>query len=324
MWKGLVYLEFMNQNKDYYQSLGLGKTATKDEIKKAYRSLAKQYHPDLNPEDREAESKFLEIQEAYEILSDDEKRKSYDMFGSVGFQPGSGYSRTTWNSQQGFSGFEFSFGDISGLDDLFGDIFGSTMGRSRTRPRRGRDSLVALEIDFETAIRGGTRDITISKETYGHKPERESISINLPAGIDNGQSIRVQGKGQTGYGGAPRGDLYLKIKIRPHPLFERRGDNIYLDLPVTVYEAVLGSEIKVPTIDQTTVSVKIPSGIQNGTKLRLKGKGVPNIRTNLRGDQYVIVNIMMPDKLDKKTKKMYEELLKSNGYNPRAKFDKYL
>lgn len=317
-------MEFMNQRKDYYQSLGLGKTATKDEIKKAYRSLAKLYHPDLNPEDREAESKFLEIQEAYEILSDDEKRQSYDMFGSVGYQQGSGYSRTTWNPQQGFSGYEFSFGDISGLDDLFGDIFGSAMGRARRRPTRGRDSVVALEIDFETAIGGGTRDITISKETYGQKPEKESISINLPAGIDSGQTIRVQGKGQTGYGGAPRGDLYLKIKVRPHPLFERRGDNIYLELPVTIYEAVLGSEIKVPTIDQTTTSVKIPPGIQNGTKLRLKGKGVPNLRTNLKGDQYVVVNITMPDKLDKKAKKMYEELSKANGYNPRAKVDKYL
>lgn len=325
--------------KDYYKILGVSKNATKEEIKKAYRGLARKYHPDLNPDNKDAEEKFKEVQEAHEVLSDEEKRKTYDMFGSAEFRPG---GRTTWKrageTPEG-QAYEYSYSanDFTGFEDIFKDIFGfggqAGAGRSRgeafrdifstvtkERPSRSRDLEYQIEIDFDTAIRGGVRDLSISRQKQ-EGVETEKLSVRIPAGVDNGSRIRVQGKGEAR--GSTKGDLYLRVKVKPHPIFTRKGDDIYLEVPVTVYEAALGNKIEVPTIDGTA-EMTIPPGVQSGTKLRLKGKGVTNLKTKVRGDQYIEIKIAMPDKINEEDRKKFEELGKSHPYNPRVKFTRYM
>ncbi len=329
--------------KDYYKILGVSKNATKDEIKKAYRSLARKYHPDHNPDDKNAEEKFKEVQEAHEVLSDDEKRKTYDMFGSAEFRPG---GQTTWRraGDPGGGSYQYTYSaqDFPGFEDIFKDIFGfgseprSRRSRSRNagdafrdifsygsreQPVKGKDLEYQIDIDFDTAIKGGVRDITINREKLGNVTT-EKLSVKIPPGVSTGSKIRVQGKGESGTRGE-QGDLYLKIKVKPHPIFERRQDDIYLELPITTYEAALGKRVDVPTIDGTA-KVSIPSGVQNGTKLRLKGKGVQNLKSKHRGDQYVEVKIVMPDNIAESDKELYEELAKTNPYNPRKELDKYM
>ena len=322
--------------KDYYKILGVSKTATKEEIKKAYRSLARKYHPDLNPDKKDAEEKFKEVQEAHEVLSDEEKRKTYDMFGSAEFRPG---GRTTWkradDTGQAYE-YSYSANDFSGFEDIFKDLFGSAgegrPGRGRgeafrdifstvtkERASRGRDLEYQIEIDFDTAIRGGVRDLSISRQKQDGV-ETEKLSVRIPAGVDNGSRIRVQGKGE---GGGAKGDLYLRVKVKPHPIYSRKGDDIYLEVPVTVYEAALGRKIEIPTIDGTA-EMTIPPGVQSGTRLRLKGKGVTNLKTKARGDQYIEIKIAMPDKIGEDDRKRFEELEKSHPYNPRAKLSRYM
>jgi len=328
----------MAKTKDYYKLLGISKTSSKDEIKKAYRKLARKYHPDHNPGDKKAEEKFKEIQEAHEVLYDDEKRKTYDMFGSAEFRPG---GRTTWRrAGEAQEGYEYSYNssDFPGFEDIFKDIFGFREGARRGRsrggsfrdifaqvnresPRKGRDLEYQIEIDFDTAIKGGVRDISISRQRQD-RVTTEKLSVKIPAGVNNGSKIRVQGKGETG-GRGGKGDLYLRIKVKPHPLFKRKNDDIYAEVPVTIYEAALGKNIDVPTIDGTA-KVSIPKGVQSGTKLRLKGKGVPNLKTKTRGDQYVEVKIVMPEKIDEKERKKFEELAESSSYNPRSNLNKYM
>ncbi len=322
--------------KDYYKILGVSKTATKEEIKKAYRGLARKYHPDLNPDNKNAEEKFKEVQEAHEVLSDEEKRKTYDMFGSAEFRPG---GRTTWKrADDTGQAYEYSYSaqDFSGFEDIFRDLFGSAgegrpgRGRGETfrdifstvtreRTSRGRDLEYQIEIDFDTAIRGGVRDLSISRQKQ-EGVETEKLSVRIPAGVDNGSRIRVQGKGE---GGGAKGDLYLRVKVKPHPVYTRKGDDIYLEVPVTVYEAALGKKIEIPTIDGTA-EMTIPPGVQSGTRLRLKGKGVTNLKTKVRGDQYIEIRIAMPDKISEEDRKKYEELEKSHPYNPRAKLSRYM
>jgi len=305
--------------KDYYNILGVSKNATKEDIKKAYRKLARQYHPDLNPGNKKAEQKFKEIQEANEVLSDDEKRKTYDMYGTAEFQPGTG--RTTWRWQESTpGGFEFNVGDIGGFEDLFGGIF-SSRGSRRRGPNKGRDVEYQVTIDFDSAIKGSIRDITISKQSKNGKVTTETLSVKIPSGVDDGSRIRVKGKGEQGIRSS--GDLYLRVKVKPHPIFTRKKDDIYFELPITVYEAALGAKINVPTVDGTA-TVTIPPGIQNGSKLRLKGKGVHNIKTKKRGDQYVIAKIAMPDVINGGSKIKFEELSKINPYNPRTDIEKYM
>lgn len=324
----------MATTKDYYKILGISKTSSKNEIKKAYRTLAKKYHPDHNPDDKEAEEKFKEIQEAHEVLSNDEKRKTYDMFGSAEFRPG---GRTTWRrAGEARGGYEYSYNstDFPGFEDIFKDIFGFARGgrrggsfrdifsqASRESPRKGRDLEYQIEIDFDTAIRGGVRDISISRQIQD-RVITENLSVKIPAGVNNSSRIRVQGKGETG-GRGGKGDLYLRIKVKQHPLFKRKNDDLYVEVPVTIYEAALGGNIDVPTIDGTA-KVSIPKGVQSGTKLRLKGKGVPNLKTKTRGDQYVVLKIIMPEKINEKERKKFEELAESSSYNPRAKLNKYM
>jgi len=314
----------MDQKRDFYDLLGITRDASLDEIKKSYRKLAKQYHPDLNPNDKEAENKFKEIQEAYETLSDDEKRKMYDMFGSSGVQPGA--RGNTWGGREGFSRVEFGFGDFMGFESLFDDIFSRAGAGRRGGPfrRRGRDVQYVLEIDFETSIEGGTRDITISKQGPGRQTDVERISVKIPPGVDTGSRIRVAGKGQPGTGGGPPGDLYLNIRVVPHPIFQRHGDDIYIELPITVYEALLGAKVAVPTIDKSRAELKIPKGVQTGTKLRLKRKGVHNVRTGVRGDQYAVIKIVMPDQVSKDAKNKIKDLAETLPYNPREHLSNYV
>jgi curved DNA-binding protein len=313
----------MGTNKDYYKTLGVSRNASAEDIKKAYRKLARRYHPDLNPGNKEAEEKFKEIQEAYDVLSKEDKRRMYDAYGSAGFQPGGANQRTwTWSEGSPESGFRFSFGDMggfSGLDDIFSEIFGTREPTSR--PRRSRDIEYEIEIDFETAIKGGVRDIKLSRETVDRKMATETISVKIPPGVDDGSRIRVAGKGEIG-GRGNIGDLYLRVKVRPHPIFIRRKDDIYVEVPITFYEAALGAQINVPTIDGSA-TVTIPPGVQNGTKLRLKGKGVPNIKSRERGDEYVVVKIVMPEHLSENTKRSFEELARTAPYNPRTHLEKY-
>ncbi|MCZ6554888.1 MAG: DnaJ domain-containing protein [Candidatus Dadabacteria bacterium] len=329
--------------RDYYKILGVSKNASKEDIKKAYRSLARKYHPDLNPDDKMAEEKFKELQEAHEVLSDEEKRKTYDMFGSAEFRPG---GQTTWRraGDPGGSSYQYTYSskDFPGFEDIFKDIFGFRgdprarrgAGRgaggtfrdifsyaSREKPTKGKDLEYQIEIDFDTAIKGGVRDISISRQKLNNVIT-EKLSVKIPAGVATGSKIRVQGKGESG-GRGNKGDLYLRIKVKPHPIFKRKQDDIYLELPITYYEAALGKQVDVPTIDGTA-KVSIPSGVQNGTKLRLKGKGVQNVKTKARGNQYVEIKIVMPDNIKESDKEIFEKLAESNPYDPRTKFSRYM
>ncbi len=328
----------MSKVKDYYKTLGISKSSSKDEIKKAYRDLARKYHPDLNPDNKNAEEKFKEIQEAYEVLYDDQKRQQYDAFGSTGF-----------NSQpRGGPGFSSSYtysGDIPSFDEIFKDIFSYAGGqggpfRQQTRGRsdklndlfgnfgRGagfseqkpKNTQHEITVDFNTAIKGGTKDLTINSRDTRGKQKSEKLSVKIPPGVDTGSKIRIQGKGEQI--GNKRGDLILKVKVQTHKIFRREKNNIVIDLPVTFYEAALGTKVDVPTIDGNARMV-IPPGVQNGSKLRLKNKGVKNIKTGKNGDQYVIIKIVMPDKIDKNVLDKLEEIKNSNPYNPRKDFEQF-
>ena len=318
----------MKAGKDYYNVLGVSKNASGDEIKKAFRNLARKFHPDINPGNKKSEEKFKEIQQAYEILSDPEKKKSYDMFGEAGFQGRPGGYQSHYSGNMGDFGANINFGGASGIpgfEDIFSEIFGARgprRGAPSTRPTKGRDVEYQIEIDFNTAIKGGTRDIKIARESNGKNYATETLSIKIPSGVDNGSKIRVAGKGEPGKNSGKRGDLYLKVKLTPHPIFKRNKNDIFLDLPVTIFEAALGAEVKVPTID-TTANLKIPAGIQNGTKMRLKGKGVLNPKTRERGDQYINIVISMPDTMSDLEKKKFEELSETINYNPRLKIERY-
>lgn len=318
----------MAAKRDYYEVLGVSRNASADGIKKAFRGLAKRYHPDLNPDDKKSEDKFKEVQEAYEVLSDPEKRKTYDMFGASGFRQGPGAGRGRPGRGSAY-GFDFGgAGGFEGLDSIFEDLFARASPGARRqatraqRPRKGRDSEHNLTIDFDTSLHGGTRDITISKD--GGARGIEHIEVKIPRGVRDGTKIRVSGKGQPGTGNARPGDLYLKIKVSPHPIFKRKRDDIYLELPITLYEAVLGGKVSVPTKDGTTAELTIPQGVKSGTKLRLKGKGAPNPKTGVPGDQYVVVSIVMPETIDPGLRESIEELSRENPYDPRKHLQRYM
>jgi len=364
----------MAEKRDYYEVLGVDRNASDAEIKKAYRKLAKQYHPDVNPGDKAAEAKFKEINEAYEVLSDPQKRARYDQFGHAGTDP---------NGFGGFEGFGGGFGDFDfgGIGDIFESFFGgSGFGRSSTRsrsgPRKGADLKYSMEISFEEAVFGAEKEIHINRlETCGTcngtgaKPGtspvtcshcngtgqvqyRQStpfgqfvniktcdvchgegkiitnpcttcngkgkvrksvkIKVNIPAGIDDGQTISLRGEGEPGSKGGPPGDLFISIRVKPHPLFQRQGNDIYCDIPITFVQAALGAELEVPTLDGK-VKYNIPEGTQTGTVFRLRGKGVPFLRGSGRGDQYVKVYIDVPKRLNEKQKALLREFAQISG-----------
>jgi curved DNA-binding protein len=327
--------------KDYYNTLGVGRKASEAEIKKAYRSLAKKYHPDVNKDNKAAEEKFKEVQEAYDTLGDKKKREQYDMFGSAGAYAGAngfgGGGPYYYSSTSGGAGvppdFDFStfFGggrasaggasqSFRGEDvgNLFGDLFGmGGFGKGRGKagrqrgPEPGADRYYTMEVDFLEACLGKTTQISLPE---GRKTSK--INVKIPAGVDNGSKIRLAGKGEPSSNGGKPGDLYIEIRVHPHPYFTRQGEDIYLQVPITVGEAVSGASIEVPTIDGK-IHMKIPPGTQGGQKFRLKEKGVPHPKGEGRGDQYVVAQIQIPKDIKEDGKKLIEEFEKTNPLEPR-------
>ncbi len=318
--------------KDLYEVLGVSRTSSPEEIKKAYRKLAKQFHPDVNKGDKKAEDRFKEISQAYDVLGDPEKRKKYDRLGQWaedgGFDPSRQAYRTyTWTSggpsgQGGGGGPEFDMGDI--FENIFGGMGGGMGGGRRGRGAsrgsspfeqsyqgyeepEGRDVTSSLEIGFEDALKGTTRRFALSRN--GHE---EKIDVKIPAGIRDGGKIRLTGKGEGG------GDLYIQVKVSPHPYFWRREDDLYVEVPITVTEAVLGASVRVPTIDGA-VKLKIPAGTSSGQKFRLPGKGAPHLghKEEGSGDEYAVVKIVVPPNLDEETKDLFRKIQEKSPYNPR-------
>ena len=360
----------MAEKRDYYEVLGLSKGASDDEIKKAYRRLAKEHHPDLHPGDKDCEERFKEIGEAYEILSDPDNKARYDQYGHAAFDPNSGFGG-------GFGGF----GDFGDLGDILGNIFGGFgfgggSTRSRNAPQKGENLRVRLSIAFEEAVFGCPKEITVpriedcedcggtgckpgtSPETCpdcggagevrvqqrtpfgvmssttacrrcggsgklvkdpcpkcggkGKVRKQRTISVNIPAGIDDGQTISLRGQGHAGVNGGPNGDLLITVSVKAHPLFERDGSSILLEMPISFVQAALGAEVEVPTLDGK-VKYTIPEGTQTGTIFRLRGKGVPYLNGSSRGDQYVTVNIETPKNLNKEQKELLRKFGEATG-----------
>jgi curved DNA-binding protein len=321
--------------KDYYNVLGVNKTASADEIKRAYRRLARQYHPDMNPGDSAAEAKFKEVNEAYEVLSDPDKRKKYDQFGQYWKQAGS------WSPGAGagagapdFGGFDFS--QYSSFDEFINELlgrFGTPPGGTGGSRRRtysyttgpsgyggfndfsGFDSTGTAGSDLES-----TFALTFSEAFHGVQKRlsigTEVVDVRIPAGAKSGSRLRIKGKGQPSPFGGARGDLYLKIELKPHPFFQLEGDNLVCELPIAPDEAVLGASVEVPTPDGS-VKMNVPAGIRSGQTLRLRGKGWPNPKGG-RGDQLVRIAIAPPKDLSPVEREYYEKLRDSRSYDPRS------
>ncbi len=354
------------QKRDYYEVLGVDKNADDGAIKKAYRVLAKKYHPDMNPGDVEAEKKFKEASEAYAVLSDPDKRRQYDQFGHAAFESGAGGG--------GFSGFDFGSGDFG---DIFGDIFGDLFGGGRARgsrssgPMKGANIRTQVRITFEEAVFGVDKEIeltlkdecgkchgtgaapgsspeTCSKcggkgqvvfntqtlfgtmsnvqtcpdcggsgkvikdkcpECYGsgYIANKKKIQVSIPAGIDNGQSVRIREKGEPGRNGGPRGDLLVEVVVSRHPIFQRQDYNIFSTVPISYAQAVLGGEVMIDTVDGKII-YEVKSGTQTDTKVRLKGKGVPSLRNKaIRGDHYVTLVVQVPEKINSEAKDLLRQ-----------------
>jgi molecular chaperone DnaJ len=384
--------------KDYYAILGVSRTAKPEEIRKSYRHLARKYHPDVNPGNKGAEEKFKQLSEAYEILSDEKKRKIYDQYGFYsdnlppgGYGPGPGGPANSPPPGVDFSGFDFSNMDDGGAEagrrtggfgggfrDIFSQIFSRGEREAASEePEKGSDIEYRMHLGFWDAIRGAQVRVTVAREDacsnchgtgtipgpvvpcgncggsgktlkqvgamrfemtcpqcggsgkqrrpcpkcHGngsiHTPE--TLNVRIPPGVDTGSRVRVPAKGNAGILGGPPGDLYIVTDVEPHPVFERKGDNFYVKLPVTISEAALGAKVEVPTIDGLS-TIKIPPGTQSGQKLRLRGKGAPSLRESsgeLRGDEFVEVQVMVPHVADERTKEILRELARLNPDDPR-------
>lgn len=278
--------------RDFYEVLGVSRGVSEDEIKKAYRRLARKLHPDVNPGSKTAHARFQEVQEAHDVLRDPEKRRAYDRFGHAGpsFAEGFGGQAQGSGGQgfggQGFEGFQFE-GD---LGDAFSNLFGG--GRFRTGPEKGADTRGTIEIPFRDAVLGGTASLSIRREK-GRVAEAETVRIKIPEGTEDGGSIRVPGKGQPGARGGQTGDLFVTVRVTPHPYFERQGDDIHGIVPVTIKEAYAGAEIDVPTI-HGTFRARIPPGTQSRQKFRLRGQGVKSPRSGQKGDHIYTVKVVVP------------------------------
>ncbi len=368
--------------RDYYEALGLKKGASETDIKRAYRKLARKYHPDVNPGDKAAEGKFKEITEAYEVLHDPEKRRQYDMFGPEGLRGGAQAGGSGGPGFGGFGGFDFGrvdfgSGGAADLGDLFSDLFGG--GRSRTEPAApaiGEDLHYSLDINFDEAVKGASKEISVQKRTAcstcngsGAKPGStletcpecggsgrrsgpfrraagpcprchgngkisrepcracmgqgtvigtERIAVKIPAGVDTGSRIRLAGKGEPSRNGGPAGDLYIVTRVHPHSVLERKGDNLHVEVPITITEAALGARIEVPTVDGMT-SMRVPPETSSGQVFRLRGKGVPHLKGGGQGDEFVTVKIVAPRNLDARSQELLREFARLNPMEPRLR-----
>ncbi|MFI5353465.1 MAG: molecular chaperone DnaJ [Candidatus Binatales bacterium] len=350
--------------RDYYEVLGVPRGAGEDDLKKAYRRLAIQFHPDRNPGDKHAEESFKELNEAYQILSDPERRAQYDRYGHAAFQGAQG---------GGFSGFDFTQGFEEVFSDIFGDFFGTGRGRSRSRTRRGDDLRYDLEIEFEEAARGAEKVVKFQRlancdacdgsrarggaggvrtcpncrgtgqvrtqqgffsiattcgqcrgegsiiadpcpkcQGQGRIRKPQSISVKIPAGVDNGSRLKLRGEGEAGFAGGPQGDLYVVIHVREHSMFARQDNDVVIEVPVSFPQAALGAEIEVPTLEGK-VKLKIPSATQSGKVFRLKGKGIVDLHGYGRGDQLVKILIETPRRLTARQRELLEEFAKLSG-----------
>ncbi|HEC18706.1 MAG TPA: J domain-containing protein [Gammaproteobacteria bacterium] len=308
--------------KDYYEIMGVARDATQDEIKRAYRKLARKYHPDVSKE-ADAEAKFKAVGEAYEVLKDPEKRAAYDQLGSQ-WQAGQDFRPPPdWDAGFEFSGGGFTGADAENFSDFFESLFGGAQGghyRSRRRhtQMRGEDKHAKILIDLEDAIEGSTRQVTLripEVTADGHVTTRErTLNVRIPKGIRPGQHIRLAGQGGQGMGGGPAGDLFLEVEFRPHRWYRVEGADLYLDLPVTPWEAALGATVKVPT-PKGPVDLKIPAGSSSGKKLRLKGRGLPG---KSPGDLYVVLEVALPPADTEDAKRLYKEMQEKMSFNPRA------
>ncbi|MBI2571946.1 MAG: molecular chaperone DnaJ [Candidatus Schekmanbacteria bacterium] len=378
--------------RDLYKTLGVSRTATLKEIRQAYRKLARKYHPDVNPGDKNAEGRFKEIAEAYGILSDADKRKEYDRFGEAAFGAGASSPRGSARRPQGFDfeGFDFSkFGGGAGnpgpgrgFADILGDLFGgwsrkdSPPGAERS-PQKGKDIQYSMDIGFEDAIRGVSATISFQRSEVcaqckgvgtqpgggkiacpqcggtgrqsatrgplsyeqpcsrcagsgtitakicgecggrGSQAGTERLTVKIPPGVDTGSKIRLSGKGEPGINGGPAGDLFIVTRVQPHPQFERKGDNLYVEVPVTYVEAALGARLDVPTIDGES-TMTLPPGAQSGQLFRLRERGVPHLKGGGRGDQYIKIRVTVPKNLDKRSRDILTEFARLNPENPRT------
>ena len=308
--------------KDYYKAMGVERGASQDEIKRAYRKLARKYHPDVSKES-EAEARFKELGEAYAVLKDPEKRAAYDELGAD-WQAGQDFRPPPdWGTGFEFSGTGFDGADAAAYSDFFESLFGRGMGsRYHTRTghgfqARGEDHHAKVLVDLEDAYNGATRAISLRApelDDSGHVTTKDrTLNIKIPKGIRQGQRIRLSGQGSPGHGGGKAGDLYLEIEFRPHQRYTLDGRNVYLDLPVTPWEAALGATVKVPT-PSGPVDLKIPPGTGNGQKLRLKGRGIPG---SPPGDFYVTVEVTLPPANSDAARELYKKMQQDMPYNPR-------
>lgn len=287
--------------KDYYRVLGVSKQATEQEIKKAYRKLAQQWHPDKNPDDAQAAERFKEINEAYQVLSDPQKRGQYDQFGSGWEQAGGFGANNPW-AGGGYStrveDLQDLFGGTGGFSDFFETVF-ARGGTTHSRPRNGQSVEHPLTISLYEAYHGGTRRVNI---------DGRNLEVKIPKGVKTGSKIRLKGEGMVGFNGGVSGDLYLIVEVADDPNFTRRGDNLYVDIKVPLYVAILGGKVEVPTLDGR-VTLSIPAETANGAKFRLAGKGMPKLKAkNKFGDLYAVVNVSLPAKLTDEERALFEEL----------------
>jgi curved DNA-binding protein len=326
--------------RDYYEVLGVARDATPEAIKKAYRSLARKLHPDVNPGDKTAEKRFKEVQQAYDILSDAEKRSRYDRYGDAAFEgmaaagPRAGAQDFTFRfGEPGFENVDFSqfFGNVraggggggrgTAVDDeeeeSGGGLFEDLLGRMRTgrpgRPRAGRGMEAHLAIPFLTAVRGGETTIEVQRG----EGKSESLVVKIPPGVETGSKLRLKGRGEPGPKGAPAGDLTIRLTVQSHPYFRREGRDLLVDVPITVGEAILGARIDVPAPDGQK-SLTIPPGSSSGQKLRLRGQGVPASGSLTAGDLFVVLKIVVPRKVDDEGRQLIEEFSRRHPQNPRA------
>ena len=287
--------------KDYYQVLGLKKGASPEEIKRAYRKLALQFHPDKKQGNKEAEEKFKEINEAYAVLSDPQKKEQFDQFGATGFHQ-------RYSQEDIFRGFDVGdlFKDMGlGTDDIFSRIFssqGEQRSRMKARKQRGEDFTMDLPVTFSEAYFGAEKRVAFLRGGV-----REELSVKVPGGVANGAKLRIASKGDSGAGGGPAGDLYLVVKTGLDPIFSRENDDIVVERSIRITEAALGTSLDAPTMEGNK-RIKIPAGIQPGTKIRLKGFGFPHMGKTTKGDLYVKVNVKVPTQLNEAQKKILEEL----------------
>ncbi len=320
--------------RDYYETLGVSRTASQEEIQRAYRKLARKFHPDVNKA-KDAEEKFKEINEAYEVLKDPEKRQKYDQLGSSWqdgqeFRPPPGWE-SAFDFGAGAGGrTEFHWGGAGGFSDFFETLFGGRgfrdvrggrgTGYGPVWTQAGADQEATLRISLEDAYHGGVRSITLQSQTLGPDGkvslQAKSYDVKIPPGVLPGQKIRLSGQGEAGIGGGPSGDLYLKVEIEPHPRYRLEGRDIYMELPITPWEAALGCEAGIQTLSGP-LSLKVPPGTHSNQKLRLKGRGMPNPKGS-PGDLYVVIQIVVPKSLSDRERELFEELKRVSHFNPRG------